>query len=56
MTAPTQSNEVKHIFVSLPPRAALTLCTVSLELGGNAPLIVFEDADLHRAVDGIMAA
>ena len=29
---------------------------LSLELGGNAPFIVFDDADLTRAVDGIMAS
>ncbi|MHA6782702.1 NAD-dependent succinate-semialdehyde dehydrogenase [Pseudonocardia saturnea] len=28
----------------------------SMELGGNAPLIVFEDADLDKAVEGAMAA
>src|SRR5690606_7609867 len=28
----------------------------SMELGGNAPFIVFDDADLDRAVDGAMIA
>jgi succinate-semialdehyde dehydrogenase / glutarate-semialdehyde dehydrogenase len=31
-----------------------TLKRVSLELGGNAPFIVFEDADLDLAVEGAM--
>ncbi|KAI4602230.1 hypothetical protein KJ359_009468 [Pestalotiopsis sp. 9143b] len=34
--------------------AAGTLKKVSLELGGNAPFIVFEDADLDAAVEGAM--
>src|SRR3546814_7431353 len=29
---------------------------VSMELGGNAPFIVFEDADLDAAVEGAMAS
>ncbi len=29
---------------------------VSMELGGNAPFVVFEDADLDKAVDGAMLA
>lgn len=33
-----------------------TIKKLSLELGGNAPLIVFEDADIDRAVAGILAS
>ena len=36
-------------------QGASTTCTkLSLELGGNAPLIVFEDADLDKAVEGAL--
>ncbi len=35
--------------------AADNITSVSLELGGNAPLIVFDDADVEDAVTGIMA-
>ena len=37
-------------------QAAGTVKKISMELGGNAPFIVFDDADLDRAVAGAMAA
>ncbi|MGX1741714.1 NAD-dependent succinate-semialdehyde dehydrogenase [Bosea sp. NPDC055353] len=37
-------------------QAAETVKKVSMELGGNAPFIVFDDADLDRAVEGAIAA
>ncbi len=36
--------------------SADTLKKCSLELGGNAPFIVFDDADLEAAVEGLLAA
>jgi succinate-semialdehyde dehydrogenase / glutarate-semialdehyde dehydrogenase len=40
----------------LMAQCAGTLKKVSLELGGNAPFIVFEDADLDAAVEGAIAS
>ncbi len=37
-------------------QCADTVKKISLELGGNAPFIVFDDADLDAAVDGAIAA
>ncbi len=40
----------------LMAQCASTVKKVSLELGGNAPFIVFDDADLDAAVDGAMVS
>lgn len=37
-------------------QAADTVKRVSMELGGNAPFIVFDDADLDLAIDGVLAS
>ena len=39
---------------SLASKAMLYMKRVSMELGGNAPVIIFDDADLDRAVEGAM--
>jgi len=40
----------------LVKQSADQLLRVSMELGGNAPFLVFDDADLDKAVDGAMVA
>lgn len=47
----TGSTEVGRIIMR---NGAETIKKLSLELGGNAPFIVFDDADLDRAVDGAL--
>ncbi|WP_424445372.1 NAD-dependent succinate-semialdehyde dehydrogenase [Microbacterium sp. CH-015] len=37
-------------------KAAAGVLRTSMELGGNAPFVVFDDADLDKAVDGAIAA
>ncbi|HGO5824159.1 TPA: NAD-dependent succinate-semialdehyde dehydrogenase [Mannheimia haemolytica] len=40
----------------LMAQSASTVKKLSLELGGNAPAIVFDDADLDKAVEGVFAS
>ncbi|EGR4434655.1 NAD-dependent succinate-semialdehyde dehydrogenase [Vibrio cholerae] len=40
----------------LMAQSANNVKKLSLELGGNAPFIVFEDADINAAIDGVMVA
>ncbi len=49
----TGSTEVGRV---LAGQCAPTLKRMSLELGGNAPFIVFDDADLDAAVEGAIAS
>ncbi|ANK00534.1 NAD-dependent succinate-semialdehyde dehydrogenase [Serratia plymuthica] len=49
----TGSTEVGRILMA---QCAPTIKKLSLELGGNAPVIVFDDANLDAAVAGIMAS
>jgi succinate-semialdehyde dehydrogenase/glutarate-semialdehyde dehydrogenase len=49
----TGSTEVGKLLME---QCAATVKKVSMELGGNAPFIVFDDADLDAAVEGAMAS
>ncbi|QCP49628.1 NAD-dependent succinate-semialdehyde dehydrogenase [Trinickia violacea] len=49
----TGSTEVGRTLLA---QAAQTIKKCSMELGGNAPFIVFDDADLDAAANGIVAA
>ncbi|MBN3786491.1 NAD-dependent succinate-semialdehyde dehydrogenase [Burkholderia sp. Ac-20353] len=49
----TGSTEVGRTLLA---QAAQTVKKCSMELGGNAPFIVFDDADLDAAADGIVSA
>lgn len=49
----TGSTEVGRLLLA---KAASTVKKVSMELGGHAPFIVFDDADLDGAVDGCVGA
>ncbi len=48
----TGSTQVGRLLIA---QSASTVKKLSMELGGNAPFIVFDDADLRGAVDGVMA-
>src|SRR5258705_9386080 len=49
----TGSTEVGKLLMA---QCASTMKKVSMELGGNAPFIVFEDADLDAAVEGAIVS
>lgn len=49
----TGSTEVGKLLMK---QAADTMKKISLELGGHAPLIVFEDADIKKAIKGTLAS
>lgn len=49
----TGSTEVGRKLIA---QAAEGVLRVSMELGGNAPFVVFDDADLDKAVEGALAA
>jgi len=45
-----------EVGAKLASRAASRVLRISMELGGNAPFVVFEDADIEAALDGAMIA
>ena len=49
----TGSTEIGKVLMR---QCADTVKKLSLELGGNAPFLVFDDADLDQAVDGVIAS
>jgi succinate-semialdehyde dehydrogenase/glutarate-semialdehyde dehydrogenase len=49
----TGSTEVGRVLLA---QAAERIVSTSMELGGNAPFLVFEDADIESAVEGAMIA
>ena len=49
----TGSTEIGKMLIE---KSASTVKKVSMELGGNAPFVVFDDADIDRAVEGAMVA
>jgi succinate-semialdehyde dehydrogenase / glutarate-semialdehyde dehydrogenase len=49
----TGSTEIGKVLIE---QCAKTVKRVGMELGGNAPFIVFDDADLDKAVEGAMAS
>ena len=53
MVSFTGSTEVGRVLLK---RCADRVLKVGMELGGNAPFVVFDDADLDAAVDGAMVA
>jgi succinate-semialdehyde dehydrogenase/glutarate-semialdehyde dehydrogenase len=60
----TQNEIVKHLSFTgstavgryLHAEASKRFCRTSMELGGNAPFIVFGDAKLEKAADGVIAS
>jgi succinate-semialdehyde dehydrogenase/glutarate-semialdehyde dehydrogenase len=49
----TGSTEIGKVLMA---QSASTIKKVELELGGNAPFLVFDDADIDKAIEGAMAS